>query len=107
MWKKSYQNSASEESLQWFADNFDDKALSMWYGEREPEVTKAFKVESYIEGIKERLGSLRKHVHMIFLTVDLGEDNFQIFSALICKGTTLIFDVSFSLSHSEDIIFFF
>ena len=93
-WKEKYGKGAVDESQKWFADNFDTNAYSMWFGvHKYPEDNdNENKALTYIEGVKNRIEGLRKHVHAMFL-INRINNNFVITCVVISKGTTLVFEV--------------
>jgi len=94
-WKEMYGKGTVEESQKHFAEKFDDKAWSVWHGVKPEEKTTCSRIGSYLQGTLERLGSVRKFMHAMFLIHERKEGDcvhFTLSTVIICKGTSLIFD---------------
>lgn len=94
-WKEIYGKREPEDSQKFFAEKFDDKAYSVWHGVRAEELTKSFQMGSYLQGVLERLSSARKFMHAMFLIHSRDDKYYTLSTAVICKGPSLIFDVSY------------
>lgn len=95
-WKETYGKGTKEEALKLFREKFDDKAYSVWHGEKPFDYYPlSSNAESYVQGTMERMAALHKHMHAMFLIHDKdGTLDYQHSVLIISKGTSLIFNVS-------------